>query len=427
MAIAHAASGTPKDATEAEVAAKTRTSVVFEAERSDDIDKVRTVLIATVTPGQWWWAETSGGLRQPTSSRGASYAMGKAAHLLLRSDITFYRSVADVPNPNLRAAAEWARREWRKGTSESGVRDAPKESGQRSLPTVFAAPFMPSITYLGLGFLERSAPGTLERLHNILDRSVAWAALVWQWVPYGLTVSFHEGTKTFAYASFAGQGPATGKRLISFRADSFKFWKDPVILRTALHELTHHYREERWPRVEAGLSGDRKRAFDHDELFCGAFGELLFTKLDFQSCTFQLEPPDKAAVQAHREKYKARTEALRERRAAAARALPAQDPSKGVLVFTGDPKRIDEAKLTWATWNSRGTPQARASWWFVQGLRELAETVPVGDWHRLSVRGFPGRYSLSFLGLVQHAIDAGYVTGEVENVLVHKMLDAEDA
>jgi hypothetical protein len=78
-----------------------------------------------------------------------------------------------------------------------------------------------------------------------------------------------DASQAMGLAFAPGSGPTSGVRRISLHRDLLRNYDEAAILRVILHELSHHYREETWPRPSNALHADA-----HDHLFCAALSQV---------------------------------------------------------------------------------------------------------------------------------------------------------
>lgn len=96
------------------------------------------------------------------------------------------------------------------------------------------------------------APGGIDGLHSIVVDAVQRAESAWGWRADGLIVSFRRGGSRVASAV----GPGSGRREIVISEDALRDHSTAEVRGVVIHELAHHYREERWPRPRAPRGHD---------------------------------------------------------------------------------------------------------------------------------------------------------------------------
>lgn len=168
-----------------------------------------------------------------------------------------FSSNASSP-PEWRLPVEWAK----KVVTEPGKTYATEAAKTASSSTFPRSLGHGDIMYTGFELYKKRSAHKLEDLHGVIDDAVAACARAWSWEASGLEVKFHDTAHSYGLAYEPGVGASTGVRKISLNAKLISAYDKKSIWRVVVHELCHHFREERWPRVI-----DRRHE-KHDTIFC---------------------------------------------------------------------------------------------------------------------------------------------------------------
>lgn len=175
------------------------------------------------------------------------------------SNDTKYYTVAKELPADIAALTEWAR----DAVSSVGAQIAHRGAKVVQADVIIAqCPTVGEIRYNGWKSVEKKSAHSFEALHDAMCRAAEVCTKAWGWVPTGLNIEFHDGSKAMGLA----YNPGEGNRRISLNRRLFTSYDLDSIYRTTLHELCHHAREELHKRV-------RFRGFNsHDEKFCEMLG-----------------------------------------------------------------------------------------------------------------------------------------------------------
>lgn len=102
---------------------------------------------------------------------------------------------------------------------------------------------------------------SLRTITDLVEKSVVLCKQAWNWEPVNLRVLTH----TRGNAMGIAYAPGKGVHRISLASSLVNKYDEMSIFRVILHELCHHYREERFPRPAGYTTGDA-----HDKYFCDA-------------------------------------------------------------------------------------------------------------------------------------------------------------
>ena len=177
-----------------------------------------------------------------------------------------------------------------------------------------------SVSYTGFEKVAKKSGHSLESIHRAVNSAVARAIEVWNFACIGLEVKFHESGRAFGLAYEPGTGAYSNVRKISLNALLLQTYDLNSIARVVIHELCHHFREERYPRE---FRGD-----PHDAKFCEALtkadpeiaGSEGARSTNANRCITFADIPDTALEAARKAKVEART------------TQPTWAPEAGVLV-----------------------------------------------------------------------------------------------
>jgi len=168
-----------------------------------------------------------------------------------------YRMKLANAQPEYRLSVEWARATV-KGFNKIHTTLAGKFVS--SVVVEYTSPLtkhLGSVEYSGFELIAKRSGHTLEAIHRAVNASVARAIEVWGWQCAGLEVKFHSAGNAFGLA----YAPGAGARKISLNVQLLERYDLNSVARVVIHELCHHYREERWLRNQR--TGD-----PHDKRFC---------------------------------------------------------------------------------------------------------------------------------------------------------------
>jgi hypothetical protein len=268
--------------------------------------------------------------------------------------------------PEWRLPLAWARRQ---RLAPGGVESRPAAQTAASVSMERAGGGAP-VRYVGFGAYRKRSAHTLRALHRMVESALAKCERAWGWRCDGLVVKFHDDPRHFGLAYGAGSGALTGERRISLSAPLVERYTLASIERTVLHELAHHYREERWPRAR-----DAEREA-HDARFCDALVQVDPLVDGGDRCERFSEFADPGLVATAME----RRRAARER--AAARP-PVWSPDAGELVLDHDDRR--RPRLSWEPLPGFRWPRWRAQL-TDEALLEVLQRFAPEDWPRVRAR-----------------------------------------
>lgn len=212
--------------------------------------------------------------------------------------------------PEWRIPLEWARRtvvEPNKMYSALAAKSGHTETIQYSSPLTRD---LGSVTYTGFERYKRRSGHSLESIHIAINAAVARARAVWNWSCTGLEVKFHDHSMAMGLAYASGSGAKNGVRKISLAAKLIESYDLNSIARVAVHELCHHYRDEKFPE---------NKSEQHDEHFCNALKIADDEVKDYKTCKFFLNVTDATLVAAKKERVNS--------------IEPTWSPDAGILVF----------------------------------------------------------------------------------------------
>lgn len=150
------------------------------------------------------------------------------------------------------------------------LRQAKHERQQRSSSMMAATG--DAVEYVGFEAVPSSSRYGLADLHSVVSDSLAHARAQWGWSA-PLRIEFHR--KGNAMGTSIGPGLDVDKpRRISISTRLLRSCSLTGVRRVVLHELCHHYREERWPRYLSGYDKEEHAVQSHDDLFCQALNEV---------------------------------------------------------------------------------------------------------------------------------------------------------
>ena len=231
------------------------------------------------------------------------------------------------------------------------------------------------VSYVGFREVERRSAYSLERLHAIVMESLRSTVSAWSgWVPDNLEVRFHGTSKSFGLAF----EPGKGDRKVSLHATLLADYDAKSVWRVIVHELCHHWREERWPRAQFHTTRSQDARRSHDAKFC----EQLALVDDVvasspERCRFFTDTEDPSIVAAKAEKR------VRD------------------VVFTPEAGYITLRMLKTGALRVDWVPDVSAGYgWKTytvpvtdEGALELAQRFAPADWERVRMIEWPARFA----------------------------------
>lgn len=216
-----------------------------------------------------------------------------------------------------RLPLDWARRTVK----------APGQTYTTEAKALASAQTLDGVVYTGFEAIKRRSAHSLEALHKIMLQAIADTQTAWPgWTPDNLDIRFHDTSHAFGLA-FA---PGEGDRKISLHVELLSKYDAKSIWRVIVHEMCHHWREERWPRQRTGIVTNEA----HDERFCEQLGMIdEQVRSDQKACRLFIDTADPSIV-ASIEAKKARTV-----------VEPTWTPDAGKLLF--DRLKSGEMKIDW--------------------------------------------------------------------------------
>lgn len=118
---------------------------------------------------------------------------------------------------------------------------------------------------------------SLEEVHAAVSAVIQSCWKNWQWEPVGLRIQTHSSRSTMGMAF----DPGSGNHLISLSKTLLKEYDIAGVARVVAHELCHHFREEKWPRLPL----IKKAVGYHDKHFCRALSQI-DPLIDENNCTY---------------------------------------------------------------------------------------------------------------------------------------------
>lgn len=289
--------------------------------------------------------------------------------------------------PEHRLPLEWARR-------------AVRAHGRKYTtlaPATAAAYAMPrsdgrgSVSYAGFDRYAKRSAHKLAEIHGAVEEALGRCESAWGWSCPSLEVKFHDAGSAYGLAYQPGRGEPGDPRKISLAVKLIERHDLRSVLRVVLHELTHHRREEAWPR----RGGD-----PHDATFCREL-KLVDPDMTDESCSSFLDEGDPAIVAAIERKSA-------ERKAARESAV-VWAPNAGWLEVSRLATRIT---VHWKPDESAGFRWGRASFLLCDSeMVELAQKFPWRQWSSVRVRftnwwGKPGAEPPNLLEFVGYYLAA---------------------
>lgn len=155
-----------------------------------------------------------------------------------------------------------------------------------------------TVVYQGYG-KKKIGEYAFAKIREIVTKSVELCMKTWGWAPEIVRFSLHPAARAMGMAFQPGILDSTKTRRVSLSRELFKKYDANAIHRVVIHELCHHYREERWPRP-------RTRYTDgHDAKFCSELQRVdAIVATNPRQCQFfeeQVDPTIAAAVAQKRE------------------------------------------------------------------------------------------------------------------------------
>jgi predicted SprT family Zn-dependent metalloprotease len=309
--------------------------------------------ILVTNNGVVWSAEVMYGTGRVALAKATRLAGGVSIHLIKHS--------LEKAPLEWRLPVKWAKRTAEE-VGKAYVVDAAQTSSSVAMDRVVSEG---EIVYVGFETVSGRSAHTLSAIHQIVDMALLECEQTWSWDAGTIEVSFHTDSNAMGLAYNPGSGAKTGKRRISLLVKLLELYNEGSIARVALHELAHHYREERWPR-------DRRIFPDgHDQKFC----EVL-------AAVDPLVNPSK------RESYETFTESIDASVVAVAEKklgdkVPVWSPDVGILVVS---KYADGSfRLEWAPRNGIKKWKRWVHHVNSESLLEAARRFAVSDWNRVEV------------------------------------------
>lgn len=141
------------------------------------------------------------------------------------------------------------------------------ENPARASPPAASLKTKVSVAIVGFASVrQRSAHGEAE-LRRAASEAVGIGHRAWKWKPTNLTIQFHTSQRTMGFARGAGTGHRTGITVVSLSKRLIAEYDLNSIRRTLIHELCHHYREERF-----AITPEVRKTKGHDSVFCRELG-----------------------------------------------------------------------------------------------------------------------------------------------------------
>lgn len=108
---------------------------------------------------------------------------------------------------------------------------------------------------------------SLEDIHGVVLAALSDARKTWNWRPKDLRIYAHGGASR---AMGRAYNPGQGDHRVSLNRKLLNNYDLAGIARVVIHELCHHYREERWPRGAQVF----KIQGAHDNRFCSELAKI---------------------------------------------------------------------------------------------------------------------------------------------------------
>lgn len=216
------------------------------------------------------------------------------------------------------------------------------------------------IQYVGWETVEKQSAHSFDRLEQVVLKAIRVCNEAWNWKPVDLRVKFHSEGRAFGLA----YAPGAGDHVVSLHRRMLKEYDLDTVYRVMLHELCHHYRDERF----------RQNPLDaHDATFCRELGKVDHTVIgDVRQCTFFTDLPDPALAAKNTKKKK----------------QPVWSPEAGYVEFWH--KKDGTFSLYWK-------PNKGYKWasWRIdladETLVELLKNFSPSEWSQVEVRNHEGR------------------------------------
>lgn len=132
------------------------------------------------------------------------------------------------------------------------------------------------ITYEGFG-ASALKTHSLDAIHQAILACIKTTKQKWFWVPKDMIMQVHTTSNAMGLAL----NPGSGVHVLSLKKELLLDYDLGAIVRVVLHELCHHYREERWPRNRSNPYAD-----SHDEKFCDALAQVDPLITDKKQCQY---------------------------------------------------------------------------------------------------------------------------------------------
>lgn len=187
--------------------------------------------------------------------------------------------------PEWRLPLEWAVREIGKKTWTANI-TVQTEAQKRATTIVQKLPKGEFASYIGWELIAKQSAHSLASLHRAVEKAVEVCDQAWGWRPENLRIKFHTTGNAFGLA----YSPGKKDHIISLLKKMFQEYDMDSAYRVILHELCHHYRDERF----------RLSPNDHDEIFCRELEKVDPTvEGDPRQCRHFTDVADPALVAKH--------------------------------------------------------------------------------------------------------------------------------
>ncbi len=235
-----------------------------------------------------------------------------------------------------------------------------------------------AVKYVGFAVAAKRSRISLATLHAAVNAALLRARESWGgWRGVGLEIRFHDTGKALGLAFEPGTGAYTERRRISLNTRLLAQHDPNQIARVVLHELCHHYREERFPTTREV----------HDARFCAELSRAdPVVAADPQECMRFGGEIDPTVVQERAAKKEQRL------------ARAAWEPEAGWLNFYK--LKGGQLRIAW-------TPVHAGTWAPVvfslndAATLDLLKRFAPADWARVAVRK-SGKYLPHVLGATEN-------------------------
>jgi hypothetical protein len=192
----------------------------------------------------------------------------------------------NLMEPEVRLPLEWAIKEIRKQKPADGVTiQTEAQASAKSVVRIIdgLGPEQRSIQFTGWETVKRVSAHSLDDLVEAFAAAAEMTQKAWNWKWVNLQVKFHTEGNAFGLA----YNPGGGEHIISLHKRMLAEFTLDSTYRTILHELCHHYRDERFqPSADA-----------HDAIFCRELAKVDETVKDGRRmCMHFVDVPDPALV-----------------------------------------------------------------------------------------------------------------------------------